>query len=95
MPKAIFIPLATNLKPSALNLDWRFYPNPAKDYLQIELPQGIYRLSLFNLQGQKLREQEAFGAQTWSLSELPAGTYILLLQDLEHRQLASKQLLIQ
>jgi len=60
----------------------RLYPNPAREWLNVELPQGGRgQLALYNAQGRLLKTQSLDTAQeAWPLdvSALPAGMYLLL-----------------
>jgi hypothetical protein len=63
-------------KPNALTL--RAYPNPVKDVLQLESPQGVLvDLALFNLSGQLLQRFSFQGNYAMSLENLSPGIYLL------------------
>lgn len=57
--------------------DLRFYPNPAGDYITVELP-AAGDISLFNLLGKEITGiYNVSGKTTISVSELPQGVYFL------------------
>jgi photosystem II stability/assembly factor-like uncharacterized protein len=56
------------------------YPNPANDFVNIDLPElaGENRVSLFNIEGQKLLEQSLSQQKTKiTIHNLPAGIYVI------------------
>ncbi|MCF8295619.1 MAG: T9SS type A sorting domain-containing protein, partial [Bacteroidales bacterium] len=67
-----------------LNLSVRIYPNPGGDYLHIEInqPEGEFRLSVMNEAGELLLENRFQGnTHTLPLHFLPAGNYLLELSN--------------
>lgn len=63
-------------KPNTLTL--RAYPNPVKEVLQLESPQGVLvDLALFNLSGQLLQRFSFQGNYAMSLENLTPGLYLL------------------
>ncbi|HRJ15917.1 MAG TPA: T9SS type A sorting domain-containing protein, partial [Saprospiraceae bacterium] len=60
----------------------RLYPNPAREWLNVELPEGGRgQLALYNAQGRLLKTQYLDAVpEVWPLevSALPAGMYLLL-----------------
>ncbi len=58
------------------------YPNPASTSLQLELPEGRYTLSWFDLSGKKVATVELHGTQ---VTELPSanGLYLLVAERIE------------
>lgn len=57
------------------------YPNPAKDVLHISNPLNLgIRASLFDLTGKLVEEKQLAGSDTFSLSGLPKGLYMVRLQ---------------
>lgn len=58
-----------------------FYPNPARDYLTIQLPAHLRcHLQVRNVNGQILLEQEAGNNDRLDLRPLPAGVYFIQCQ---------------
>jgi len=72
--------------------EFRLYPQPAQNavYLELELLQAPYQL--YNLQGQLLQTGQWQQGTSLSLSNLPAGPYLLRLQD-EKGQLYQQMLI--
>ncbi len=58
------------------------YPNPTKDRLFVESDQSITSISIYNLLGQKLKSFILDGTKRYefSVSDLPAGTYVVTVQ---------------
>jgi hypothetical protein len=57
--------------------DFRFYPNPAEDYITVDLPL-TGDISLFNILGKELTGIfNVSGKATISVSELPKGVYFV------------------
>ena len=59
------------------------FPNPAKDILNVSLPQdlGQYNVKVFNLTGKILMEEIRTDQQmTLSTNHLPSGVYLLNIQ---------------
>ena len=56
------------------------YPNPAKDYIYIDLPEEkIKSVSLYNVLGVLLKEQKSNAASV-DISSLPQGMYLLSIE---------------
>lgn len=70
--------------------DWEVnvYPNPTTDFLQVKLPDSEHvRAQLFGINGQLLISREDLSWETaFDLSQFPAGSYWLKLQDEDGRQ---------
>ena len=70
--------------------DWEVnvFPNPTADYLQVKLPESEHVYAqLFGINGQLLISKEDISWETeFDLSDFPAGTYWLKLQDEDGRQ---------
>ncbi|KPK87256.1 MAG: hypothetical protein AMS27_02840 [Bacteroides sp. SM23_62_1] len=57
--------------------DFRFYPNPAEDYITVELP-ATGDISLFDILGREMTGiSNVSGKTTISVSELPQGVYFI------------------
>ena len=69
------------IKDTILDNGLTIYPNPAKDIINIDLPQSftIESVSLYTIQGQKLKET-GFQNNTIDISNLSKGIYILTLK---------------
>ncbi|NME69774.1 T9SS type A sorting domain-containing protein [Flammeovirga aprica] len=53
------------------------YPNPTKDYLNIDLPDGEYSLGIYNSTGEIELEQNIINPSKVNVSDLQPGIYIL------------------
>lgn len=77
---------------------WRLYPNPSRDRAVLELLHArprASRLALYDAQGQLLRVQAFSGQQVeLDVSKLPAGLYIVQLQDENGRPLGADKLIV-
>ena len=64
---------------SLLKEQTRFFPNPGRDQLNLDLPAKA-NVSILNLQGARLRSYSLQkGVNTLTLSDLSSGTYLLQL----------------
>ena len=61
-------------------------PNPAKDYIDVKVPSATpYNLAIYNIYGQVCLTKKLTDDETRiSVSELPAGTYILRISEAEN-----------
>ncbi len=48
----------TNVKNISTDFELEYYPNPVRDFLHIELKQGISNISVFNSMGQQMQERQ-------------------------------------
>gem|GEM_PF-5801682 len=69
--------------PAIVKENW-LYPNPARNYIQVEFDGSKKELQIVNMQGQLLKQQilEQSNAVV-DVSALPAGTYVAVLQDVD------------
>jgi cytochrome c peroxidase len=72
--------VTTGLSSNINNQHFSIYPNPASEYITLELPTGIFQMSIFNLNGKLIRQVEIQSNQTENISDLPIGIYVLTLQ---------------
>lgn len=83
---------------SADQQDIRCWPNPFRDFINIEAPTGeVLQIQLFNLQGQLLKHWEVQGLHSpfrLATSVLPAGAYVVQLQT-SNRTVLQKRLIKQ
>jgi hypothetical protein len=71
----------------------RIYPNPAKEYVMIEVPAGFnYSVLLYNAQGELITEQ--LNITDLDISELSGGLYMLSVKNTESNQLIHNKLII-
>ncbi len=77
------------------NSDISIYPNPARDNLTVILRDNKnYKLSISNLQGQILMENEISSAQSRiDISKLPKGVYVISIENAENS--ATRKLIVQ
>ncbi len=61
----------------AENPNFKVYPNPTKNVVNVESGDQLHALALYNLSGAKVKSAEAAGITRLDLSGLPAGTYLL------------------
>jgi hypothetical protein len=60
----------------------RLYPNPASEELKLDLPKGIYNVTLFDATGRRLQRQiGSFGIASFQVRELPAGSYFITVSN--------------
>ncbi len=67
------------------------YPNPVKQMLTIESPVATSRLSLYNMKGQLVLDQELQGNEQVSVQHLANGLYIAQLVDVQSGQVIRLQ----
>lgn len=60
-------------------LDMKVYPNPAKDYLRVEIPDGRYSMQLLDVNGRVMNQTAIDGASQLEVQSLPTGVYFLKL----------------
>lgn len=78
----------------------KLFPNPAKEYLQINLPPTKERttLSLFNAVGEKVKAQEVDTYQrqhiTWEVKNLAAGIYLLKIDTGKSTSITQKVIIV-
>jgi len=65
--------------PEQIALDFEVYPNPARAYVTLaNLPQGVKRLQLFDLRGQRVIDRQTTAVtETLQLSDFAKGAYML------------------
>jgi hypothetical protein len=80
----------SNSNKMRINSDISVFPNPVNDLLNIETSIGIQSVQIFNLQGQKVLSSNQ---KQINVSELPAGIYLVRIQDLENN-IATKKIVI-
>jgi predicted acyl esterase len=66
------------------NVKWSIYPNPADDYLYVELPEEEGVLSLYSVNGQLLDKKNTRGSETLNLQSHSAGIYLLKYNSPNH-----------
>ena len=59
-------------------LELQPYPNPSRDLVQLDLPEGACQVTIYNMAGQVIQRQETESAQIQlHIADLPAGHYLL------------------
>ena len=58
---------------------FRFYPNPGKDFIEVQSSSLVTQIELYNMSGQfvKLCKNPSQGIQRVNINCLKAGTYLL------------------
>lgn len=85
-----YISFNTSISDNQINGDLQIYPNPAKDYLRIRNTDGnhsVISVKIYNILGKKIKTvvfENAHQEQILSVTDLPAGTYILQIRSKEH-----------
>lgn len=62
------------------NMDVQVYPNPFVNQIQIDMDQQIEEISIFNLNGQLVKNILATNSKIYNLSELKTGSYLLKIR---------------
>ena len=71
------------------------YPNPANEYLKIDLPeQGIYAIKVFNSHGKLVKSLTLDGNNKLDIHELSNGVYTIQIKDARNK-LTSNQFIKQ
>jgi hypothetical protein len=78
------------------------YPNPAKDYVMVTLPEALQKtkitINIFNSNGQLIKQQQpatAIQTQMITVSELPKGIYWLRVESIDKQVSVSKAFTVQ
>ncbi|MCB0515553.1 MAG: T9SS type A sorting domain-containing protein [Bacteroidetes bacterium] len=67
------------------------YPNPASEAIQIQSPEAIQRITLYNSTGARVKELEVSGREiSLAVGELPNGIYIANLQTIQGENIYRK-----
>ncbi len=76
-----FNPSTLSVEESTLLKRFSFYPNPAKEVINLDAKTGIEKITLFNLLGQKVLDQKVNNLSTYQLniSTIEKGVYIMQL----------------
>ena len=70
----------------------RLFPNPATDFFQLEGPDGVEKITLYNLLGRELAQYQVNESQYYDISQLPIGLFLAALEDKEGRLLKTMRL---
>lgn len=90
----------TGVSEQELSTSWQVYPNPATSNINLSLKNGVVnkgsKLSLLNLQGQLLLEQElSSDNQSIEVGSMPRGTYLLQIHDPILKMTSSRLVVLQ
>ena len=67
------------------------YPNPVSTSLNINIVNGNYGISIYNINGAKVLQSSINGSDKLNLFKLKSGIYFLILEDLETNKLYKKK----
>lgn len=70
----------------------RLFPNPATDFFQLEGPEGVEKITLYNLLGRELVQYQVNESQSYDISQLPKGMFLVALTDGKERILKTVRL---
>lgn len=73
--------------------DFKIYPNPAKEFFQIETSVEMESISIYDIQGKKIKNYKT-SQQNYSVADLSAGLYFLRIQ-LQSGESFMKKLLVE
>lgn len=69
--------LVTTAINNTASLEVNIYPNPAGNYINIDLPDNYYNVNIMNINGQVLRTVSLYGKENLDISELPSGALLV------------------
>lgn len=70
----------------------KIYPNPATEYFQIQNPEQVSTLQIYNIVGSRLHAQPVSGSEKISVGHLPDGMYLVRLFGIDNRVLKTIRL---
>jgi len=71
----------------------RLFPNPTSNFFQLEGPEGVSKIGLYNLLGREVGRFEVIGkSQSYDISHLARGMYLVSLLDEEDQLLKTVRL---
>ncbi len=82
----------TGLSTAAGQGSFAVYPNPASNFINLDLPDGTYTIQLYTIQGQLKQQVSAWHKQQVDISSLDNGIYILSIQNTESRQVFTQKI---
>ncbi len=78
--KSVVLPkIVSSVANKSKNFDFHFYPNPAKDFVSVEIP-GVGVAKILNENGQVVFESEVAFKMKLDISKLPEGMYFLRME---------------
>lgn len=63
----------------------RLFPNPTTEYFQLDNAEAVQRVRVFSLASREVANYTALPGELYSLSGLPAGAYVVALEDEQGR----------
>ena len=72
---------------------FQMYPNPVSDQLHISGPDANYAYTVYNLQGQQLKDGTLNGSTTLSMGNLSSGLYLLRIVDERSKVMVTKRII--
>jgi len=81
--------------PERLSNALKIYPNPVVDEFFVEGGENVERLEIFDISGKLIKEFAQSRVNSFSVSELEGGNYIVRMWDNNNRQLSTNLLTIQ
>lgn len=86
------IPLTTGLGKTYASASISVYPNPATDYITMQLPEGNFLLTIYNMEGQLMKQSIVTNNQTELISDLKNGLYIVNISGITTQQQFTRKL---
>lgn len=74
------------------SLTVQMYPNPATDWINIELAAGEYQIKLLHISGRVIRQQQSQGSLQLDVNDLDRGWYLIEVTDLQHKTRAIQKI---
>ncbi len=72
--------------------DLSVYPNPVADYISVnDHNEQVGFIAVFSLTGRKVKEFEFVKGDTYSVSDLPKGMYLVQIQDRSRKILTTQK----
>jgi len=75
------LPLLTGVQTASLE-EVQVYPNPATEFVRVNLPSGRYDISVHTLNGARVLQQMSTGSVMMDVSQLPQAVYIFRIQEI-------------
>ena len=72
--------------------DLKLFPNPADDYFTIKNDNGVSKVGIFNIVGKEIRSYRHSAGNSYDVSDLIRGVYIVRLMDAKSKTLKSIRL---
>ncbi|MEO0469728.1 MAG: T9SS type A sorting domain-containing protein, partial [Bacteroidota bacterium] len=85
------IPVSTTNLDQELAFQVKVYPNPATDFVKIDVPTGGFWLEILTLSGQKLQRHSIQTEAEISIRDLPPGIYVFQFRAVNGENFISKK----